>query len=183
MSPIRTQWTRLFRFVTAETSQVHIGQPVDPSLENCGSALDPVVQVSKTVFTVKQFLRPLSQEEVKYVHCLGLNYADNAVLLSFPVLFAKPVTSPTGAGATVVIPKAAQPVKEHCPDYEPVRDVSEANALDYVLGYTAANDVSDRIFTVRQTVAFLSRSTTLKPGSVILTGTPKGVRFVKNPPL
>ncbi|KAJ7829762.1 fumarylacetoacetate hydrolase [Mycena olivaceomarginata] len=221
--------------VAAETSQVHIGQPVDPSLESlvprhCGSALDPAVQVSKTVLTVKQLLSPLSREEVKYVRCLGLNYADNAAetnlplppsYSAFPVLFAKPVTLPTGAGATVVIPKAAQPVKEHCPDYEPARDVSEANALDYVLGYTAANDMAvsqwmfskgfdytnplgpvprlrhrhsrppedpaqmplngnvvqnrnmlDRIFTVRHT-----------PGSVILTGTPKGVRFVKNPPL
>ncbi|KAJ7477880.1 hypothetical protein B0H11DRAFT_1713397 [Mycena galericulata] len=62
-------------------------------------------------------------------------------------------SSLTGPGATVVIPKAAQPAKEHSPDYEvelvivigkPARDVSEANALDYVLGYTAANDVSFR---------------------------------------
>lgn len=44
-------------------------------------------------------------------------------------------------------------MKEHLPDYEvelvivigkPARDVSEADALDYVLGYTAANDVSFR---------------------------------------
>lgn len=27
------QWTRLIRFVAAETAQVHIGQPVDPSLD------------------------------------------------------------------------------------------------------------------------------------------------------
>ena len=42
---------------------------------------------------------------------------------------------------------------------------------------------SDQIFTVRQTVAFLSQGTTLLPGSVIMTGTPKGVGFVKKPPL
>jgi 2-keto-4-pentenoate hydratase/2-oxohepta-3-ene-1,7-dioic acid hydratase in catechol pathway len=41
----------------------------------------------------------------------------------------------------------------------------------------------DQIFTVRQTVAFLSQATTLEPGSIILTGTPKGVGFVKKPPL
>jgi hypothetical protein len=28
------QWTRLIRFVAAETSQVHIGQPVDPQLDS-----------------------------------------------------------------------------------------------------------------------------------------------------
>jgi len=43
--------------------------------------------------------------------------------------------------------------------------------------------LSDQIFNVRQTVSFLSQGTTLEPGSIILTGTPKGVGFVKNPPL
>lgn len=42
---------------------------------------------------------------------------------------------------------------------------------------------SDQIFNVRQTIAFLSQGTTLQPGSIILTGTPKGVGFVKSPPL
>lgn len=42
---------------------------------------------------------------------------------------------------------------------------------------------SEQIFNVRQTVAFLSQGTTLEPGSIILTGTPKGVGFVKTPPL
>ena len=41
----------------------------------------------------------------------------------------------------------------------------------------------DQIFNVRQTIAFLSQGTTLEPGSIILTGTPKGVGFVKNPPI
>jgi 2-keto-4-pentenoate hydratase/2-oxohepta-3-ene-1,7-dioic acid hydratase in catechol pathway len=42
---------------------------------------------------------------------------------------------------------------------------------------------SDQIFNVRKTVSFLSQGTTLEPGSIILTGTPKGVGFVKKPPL
>jgi 2-keto-4-pentenoate hydratase/2-oxohepta-3-ene-1,7-dioic acid hydratase in catechol pathway len=41
--------------------------------------------------------------------------------------------------------------------------------------------VSDQIFTVRQTVSFLSQATTLEPGSIILTGTPKGVGFARKP--
>ncbi|KAJ6532261.1 hypothetical protein DFH09DRAFT_1044220 [Mycena vulgaris] len=268
MSSIRTQWTRLIRFIAAETAQVHIGQPIDATLdvglaayrgdvikahEIVGSALDPASRVSSTVLTVKQLLSPLARQEVKYVRCLGLNYADHAAEANlpappFPVLFVKPVSSLIGPGATVVIPKAAQPPKEHLPDYEvelvivigkPAKDVAEADALDYVLGYTGANDVSfrkhqmavsqwgfskgfdntnplgpclvsataipdpqalpltctlnntvvqdghtsDQIFNVRQTIAFLSQGTTLEPGSVILTGTPKGVGFVKQPPL
>lgn len=50
-----------------------------------------------------------------------------------------------------MIPKAAQPVDKHLPDYEVeltivigkvCKDVSEAEALDYVLGYMTGNDVS-----------------------------------------
>lgn len=120
------------------------------------------------------------------------------------------------------------------------RNISEAEALDYVLGYTAANDVSardwqkewgggqfcrgkgfdtfcplgphlvtrdeipdpgqlvikgrlngelmqeghtsDLIFSVPQLIAFLSGSTTLPAGTVILTGTPSGVGAGRTPP-
>jgi len=42
---------------------------------------------------------------------------------------------------------------------------------------------SNQIFNVKQTIAFLSQGTTLEPGTIILTGTPKGVGFVRKPPL
>jgi 2-keto-4-pentenoate hydratase/2-oxohepta-3-ene-1,7-dioic acid hydratase in catechol pathway len=42
---------------------------------------------------------------------------------------------------------------------------------------------SDQIFNIKQTIAFLSQGTTLEPGTIILTGTPKGVGFVRKPPL
>ncbi|KAH7931179.1 hypothetical protein BV22DRAFT_4388 [Leucogyrophana mollusca] len=266
MSPIRTQWTRLIRFVAAETAQVHIGQPVDPKLdvglaawnkqtikafEISGSALDPTAQVTNNILTVKELLAPLSREELKIVRCLGLNYSDHAAEAGLakpaaPILFYKPLSSIIGPSAPVFIPKVAQPVSEHLSDYEveltivigkTAKNVSEADALDYVLGYTGANDVSFRkhqmttsqwgfskgfdnttpigpclvsnnaipdpqvvplkcslngkvlqdgntdaqIFSVRQTIAFLSQATTLEPGSVILTGTPKGVGFAMKP--
>ncbi|KAI0053602.1 fumarylacetoacetate hydrolase [Auriscalpium vulgare] len=268
MSPIRTQWTRLIRFVAAETSQVHVGQPIDGALdvglayrerrpvkayEITGSALDPAAQVSSNVLTVKTLLSPLSREQIKTVRCLGLNYSDHAAEANMtkpaaPVLFYKPPTSVIGPGAAITIPKAAQPVDKHIPDYEveltivigkAAKNVSEADALDYVLGYTAGNDVSfrfyqfqvsqwgfsksfdntnpigpclvsasaipdpqtlplkatvngqtlqdgttaDQIFTVKQTIAHLSQGTTLEPGTIILTGTPKGVGFVRKPPV
>ncbi|KAF8165724.1 hypothetical protein B0H34DRAFT_690277 [Crassisporium funariophilum] len=268
MSPIKTNWTRLIRFVAVETSRIHIGQPASPTVdvglaaaqgqiikayEIIGSALDPAAQLSQNLLTVRTLLSPLSNEEVKVVRCLGLNYSDHAAEANlarpaFPILFYKPVTSLIGPLATVVIPQAAQPPKEHLPDYEvelvivigkPAKDVEEKDALDYVLGYTGANDVSfrkhqmavsqwgfsksfdntnpfgpclvsnsaipdpqkvflkctvnghivqdgttaEQIFNVRQTIAFLSQGTTLEPGSIILTGTPKGVGFVKKPPM
>ncbi|KAJ8087084.1 hypothetical protein PM082_005912 [Marasmius tenuissimus] len=268
MAPIKTQWTRLIRFVAAETSRVHIGEPVDRNLdvglashngqtikayEIIGSALDPAAQVTENVLTVRTLLSPVSNEEVKYVRCLGLNYSDHAAEAglakpAFPILFIKPPSSLLGPDATITIPAVAQPPKEHLPDYEveftivigkPAKDVREEDALDYILGYTGANDVSfrkhqmavtqwgfskgfdntnplgpclvsassipdpqqvplkcvlngttvqdgttaDMIFSVRRTIAFLSQGTTLEPGSLILTGTPKGVGSVKKPPL
>ncbi|THG95879.1 hypothetical protein EW026_g5848 [Hermanssonia centrifuga] len=208
MPAIKTNWSRLIRFVAAETAQIHIGEPIDPELdvglafhkeqaikayEIFGSALDPAAQVTKNVLTVKQLLPPLSREQIGVVRCLGLNYADHAAEANmakpqFPILFYKPPTALIGPEAPITIPRVTQPASKHLPDYEveltivigkAAKDVSEADALNYVLAYTGAND----IFSVRQTIAFLSQGTTLLPGSVIMTGTPKGVGFVKKPPL
>ena len=63
-----------------------------------------------------------------------------------------------GPNVPILVPKVAQPVNEHHPDYEveltvvigkPAKNVSEADALDYVLGYVTGNDVRDlEIFSV-----------------------------------
>lgn len=67
------------------------------------------------------------------------------------MLFVKPTSSLIGTEGTIIIPSAAQPVKDHLPDYEveftivigkAAKDVKEEDALDYVLAYTGANDVS-----------------------------------------
>jgi len=254
--------------VATETSAIHIGQPVDPNLDVglafhqkkpirahviYGSALDSNAQVTDKVLTVKELLAPLARDEIKLVRCLGLNYADHAAEANMakpaaPILFFKPQTSLIGPNANVTIPKVAQPADKHLPDYEveltvvigkPCKDVLEADALDYVLGYMTGNDTSfryhqlavsqwgfskgfddstpigpclvaakaisdpqnlplktivngqtlqdgntaDQIFNVRQTIAWLSQGTTLEPGSIIMTGTPKGVGFVRKPPI
>lgn len=72
------------------------------------------------------------------------------MLYRYPVLFYKPPSAIIGPGAPIHIPKVVQPVDQHFPDYEveftivigkAARDVPAADALDYVLAYTAANDV------------------------------------------
>ena len=45
------------------------------------------------------------------------------------------------------------------------------------------SNTSDMIFDVASIISFVSQSTTLLPGSVILTGTPEGVGFARIPPL
>lgn len=42
---------------------------------------------------------------------------------------------------------------------------------------------ADMIFAVPALISFLSQGTTLLPGTVILTGTPQGVGFARNPPI
>jgi 2-keto-4-pentenoate hydratase/2-oxohepta-3-ene-1,7-dioic acid hydratase in catechol pathway len=45
------------------------------------------------------------------------------------------------------------------------------------------SNTADMIFSVAHLVSFLSQDTTLLPGTVILTGTPEGVGFARNPPV
>jgi 2,4-diketo-3-deoxy-L-fuconate hydrolase len=72
---------------------------------------------------------------------------------SFPYVFMKPPTTTlVNPGDPIVLPSVSPDhvdwecelgvvIGRHC------RDVSEADALDYVAGYTVVNDVSDRRFT------------------------------------
>lgn len=171
---------------------------------------------------------------------VGLNYVNhikevNAATPLRPMLFMKPTTAVVGPNAPIVYPPEGKDVH-----YEAeltvvigraARRVSESAAFDYVLGYTCANDVSERViqreemsigcllvskgfdtfcpigpvivtdldpsdlrirarlngqtrqdsrtsdllFGVPQLVSYLSQSTTLLPGDIIITGTPAGV--------
>ena len=184
--------------------------------------------------------------------CIGLNYrrhADEgkAPIPERPVLFMKATTAIQNPGDPIILPRH---LRSDEVDYEcelaviigkRCKNVSRENALDYVLGYTCANDVSardwqikwggsqwcrgktfdtfaplgpclvlkdeipdpsklkiktilngevlqdwrtdDMIFDVPALIAFLSGSTSLLPGTVILTGTPHGVGFVRKPPV
>jgi 2-keto-4-pentenoate hydratase/2-oxohepta-3-ene-1,7-dioic acid hydratase in catechol pathway len=87
------------------------------------------------------------------VVAVGKNYADHAREMggeapSSPVIFLKPSTAVIGSGDTIRVPPDSTRV-----DHEaelavvigrPARDVSRADALSHVLGYTAANDVTAR---------------------------------------
>jgi 2-keto-4-pentenoate hydratase/2-oxohepta-3-ene-1,7-dioic acid hydratase in catechol pathway len=201
---------------------------------------------------IRKLLAPFSPVNI---FCIGANYAEHVkesghAMPENPVIFMKPTTAVTNPGEPVLIPKAC----EHGPevDYEcelaivigkTCRDVSETDALRFVLGYTAANDISarrwqkqggasqwirgksfdtfcplgpsivtrgsgadeigdpqklklsttlngqvmqnsttgDMIFSAAKIVSFISRDTTLLPGTLILTGTPPGVGFARKP--
>lgn len=85
--------------------------------------------------------------------CVGLNYRPHAAeskmeVPDYPLLFSKFGSSLSGAGQPIALPVAA---KQY--DYEAelavivgrrARNVSEADALGYILGYCNANDLSAR---------------------------------------
>ena len=87
--------------------------------------------------------------------CIGLNYRDHAAeskmpIPEKPVVFSKFSTAVIGPGEPVVLPSTSQQV-----DYEAelavvigrrAKNVTADRAYDYVLGYTAFNDVSARDF-------------------------------------
>lgn len=87
------------------------------------------------------------------VVCVGKNYADHVAEMNLstevePTLFLKPSSSIVGPGDAIVLPAQSQQV-----DLEVelaivmgqiAKNVTEADALNYVWGYTVANDVTAR---------------------------------------
>jgi len=96
----------------------------------------------------------LAPVEPPNIICLGLNYKRHAeetglALPSEPLIFIKATTSLCAPGEPIVLPKQG-PEKI---DYEAelaiiigkrAKDVREEEAVEYILGFTAANDISNR---------------------------------------
>jgi len=185
--------------------------------------------------------------------CIGLNYADHAsetktTTPQYPVLFMKNPAALNHPNDPILLPPSClDPLQV---DFEvelavvigkAAKNVSAAEALDYVFGYTIGNDVSarrwqkhggggqwvrgksfdtfcplgpelvttdlipdpqtlrlqcflngklmqdantsDMIFSVARLIEYLSEGMTLLPGTVIMSGTPSGVGFARNPPI
>ena len=197
---------------------------------------------------VQKILAPVAPTQIL---CIGLNYRrhaeeTNAKIPEYPIVFMKGPGAAQNPGDPIFIPRhlASEEV-----DYEgelavvigkTVKNVLRDRALECVLGYTCADDVSardwqirrgggqwcrgktfdtfaplgprlvtadeitnpnalaiatvlsgervqdwttaDMIFDVPALIEFLSGSTTLPAGTVILTGTPHGVGMARKPP-
>lgn len=204
-------------------------------------------KVSAERAVITKLLAPIAPAQIL---CIGLNYGRHADETGAkrperPILFVKGINALQHPGDPIEIPT-------HLPsnevDYEcelavvigrACKNVARAQALDYVLGYTCANDVSardhqiklggsqwcrgkffdtfaplgprlvtrdeipnpnalkiatilngervqdwttsDMIFDIPTLIEYLSGSTTLVPGTVILTGTPHGVGMAAKP--
>jgi len=195
--------------------------------------------------------RLLAPIQPRAILCIGLNYKQHAAetntpLPKFPVLFMKSPGAVQDPESPILLPRR---LRSDTVDYEcelavvigkAAKNVSRDKAMEHVLGYTCANDVSardwqkeggggqwcrgktfdtfcplgpvivtpdeltnpqalriatrvngerlqdwstnDMIFDVATIIEFLSSSTTLLPGTVIITGTPHGVGMARTPP-
>jgi len=99
---------------------------------------------------VQKLLAPIVPADI---FCIGLNYRQHAAetgarLPEHPVIFMKPGGALNHPGDAIRIPATTQQVDYECELAVVIgrdaRDVPRTKALDYVLGYTCANDVSAR---------------------------------------
>ncbi|CAD6565543.1 MAG: hypothetical protein TREMPRED_001519 [Tremellales sp. Tagirdzhanova-0007] len=170
--PIRTlpTWSRLIRFLASD-GHTYLGEPIDPE-RDVGLAfaageiisahvIDAIVpwdgKATRTgeVKTVFKLLSPVSAEMCGAIRATGLSYKDHAEemhlpLPPVPVLFFKPSTTLADPSEVIPVPKVAQNDEL---DYEvelaivigrDAKNVKENEALEYVLGYTCANDLTAR---------------------------------------
>ncbi len=241
---------KLIRFLTGENQE--ICGLYEPELPNQALVIRGDIfedfEVTSKLAKIHSILPPVSPCNIL---ALGLNYrkhADetNVSYPEIPIVFIKATTSVVGHMSPILLPEAGP---ENV-DYEAelaviigrkVKNIPPSEAMDCILGYTCANDVSardwqiekqkkqwargksfdtfcplgpylvtrdeipdpqhlrirtilngntvqdsdtsDMIFDIPAIVSDLSRSMTLLPGTVILTGTPEGVGFTRQPPL
>jgi 2-keto-4-pentenoate hydratase/2-oxohepta-3-ene-1,7-dioic acid hydratase in catechol pathway len=240
---------KIIRYIDAQGHTGHAASQLDGTHLAVEGDLFAEYRVTGRPVEVVKLLAPLQPAAIL---CIGLNYRRHAEetkapIPPHPVVFMKLPGAVQHPGEPILLPRHLRSDKV---DYEcelavvigrPAKNVHREDALDYVLGYTAANDVSardwqkhggggqwcrgktfdtfcplgpalvtadeiphpnslriktilngeslqdwnteDMIFDVPALIAFLSGSTTLQPGTVILTGTPHGVGMARNPPV
>jgi 2-keto-4-pentenoate hydratase/2-oxohepta-3-ene-1,7-dioic acid hydratase in catechol pathway len=140
---------RIVRFLSG--GKVYHGQEVDAESARVfdGELLGPH-RVSDRVLPIEKLLAPLIPADIL---CIGINYREHAKeggssIPVNPMLFIKGGNTLNNPGDPIPIPRRSSMI-----DYEgelavvigrSAKYVTRENALDYVLGYTIANDVSAR---------------------------------------
>lgn len=128
-----------------------IGTDIAAHLAAGGGASDAAAEAEPLLLEEVRLRAPVSRPEK--IICVGLNYRDHAeeagvAVPEEPILFPKFANSVVGPGDPIIVPGAVRRV-----DYEAelavvmgrtCRRVPAEEALDYVAGYTCANDITAR---------------------------------------
>lgn len=117
---------------------------------------DPFAGTLAATDEIVEPVRWLTPIKPRVILCIGLNYRKHAQesgapIPQYPVLFMKNPNAATGHGQPIRIPKVCGDEVDYEAELAVViaktaLDVSKKDALGYVLGYTAANDVSARLW-------------------------------------
>lgn len=120
-------------------------------LLSCSPLAGPPQATSKT----EKIYRRLAPIEPANLFCIGKNYREHAAEMdsdvpSWPIVFMKPSTALNHPGDPIRLPVCStRPEVDYEGELAVVigklgRDIPQSRALEYVLGYTLANDVSAR---------------------------------------
>ena len=135
------------------TAPADMAAALSLGLSECLRQLEPLTHDPVCAFQAEAVKLASVVSAPPRILCIGLNYRRHAqecglALPPAPVLFNKFQNALAADGACIQLPSE---YKEY--DYEaelvavigkPAREVSEAEALDYVFGYTCGNDLSTR---------------------------------------
>jgi 2-keto-4-pentenoate hydratase/2-oxohepta-3-ene-1,7-dioic acid hydratase in catechol pathway len=140
---------RLIRFVSA--GRVYLGRRLDETtaLRLVGDPLVSTIDTGERL-TIDRLLAPIVPTDIL---CIGLNYRAHAAesgsqIPQNPMLFIKASNTLNHPGEAIKIPRRSSMI-----DYEgelavvigrDAKNVSKADAMRYVFGYTIGNDVSAR---------------------------------------
>jgi 2-keto-4-pentenoate hydratase/2-oxohepta-3-ene-1,7-dioic acid hydratase in catechol pathway len=141
---------RIVRFISG--GKVYQGQDVDGRSARVieGDLFSDQHRVTERALPIEKLLAPIVPTDIL---CIGINYREHAVesgsgIPQNPVLFIKASNTLNNPGDAIPIPRRSEKI-----DYEgelavvigrAAKHVPRERALEYVLGYTIANDVSAR---------------------------------------
>jgi 2-keto-4-pentenoate hydratase/2-oxohepta-3-ene-1,7-dioic acid hydratase in catechol pathway len=241
---------RLIRFISQDHKTCYgvVASQEDQTARLIDGSIFKEFSVTPKTAVIKKILPPVLPANIIGI---GLNYAKHAAetgieRAEIPIMFLKATSSLIAHGDPILLPEAGPDEVDFEAELavvigKPTKNVAPDQAMEFILGYCCANDVSARdwqinkqkkqwsrgksfdtfcplgpclvtkdeipnpnhlhiqteingtiyqdsntanmIFPVPELVSHLSRSMTLLPGTVILTGTPEGVGFTRQPPV
>jgi 2-keto-4-pentenoate hydratase/2-oxohepta-3-ene-1,7-dioic acid hydratase in catechol pathway len=145
---------RVVRFLSVEGEE-HFGVFTDVTESRCRIATRNEgtgrLAIGKEEKEVDVILAPV---EPPSVFCIGLNFACHAAEVKmsppeYPIVFSKAVTSLVGHRGAIILPRVAKDEVDYEAELGVVigreaKNVTESEALSYVLGYVPCNDVTAR---------------------------------------